>query len=529
MKMIPAVPYCTPSNAEIKVFSKLEAALPKSGLTAYHSLNLPHHPYKRFGEIDFLLFGPQGLFVLEVKGGLVTCDAERLWHFTDRYGRDATKRESPFAQAESALHGFRSILERNFDPSGINRFVIGYGVVLPDCDIQPGAEWDRNTYANLVDMQDFDHWLETFIGHWRKKHVKTQAWSPPDPALVEEVKAFIRPRFEAVVPLHIQASRAEEQICRLTEGQMKLLDHVIDNPRLLCSGGAGTGKTFMAMELARRWARGGNPVLLACHSPWLKCYLESRFDIPHLTVSTASSLAVNAKRAGIHRYAALIVDEGQDLFNREDLETLESFLEGGFDSGTWCMFYDVNNQSNLFGGMDEDALVFLEQANSFKFRLTTNVRNTKMILEKIKDRLGADMGIESVGPGPEVREYQASSEKEAVSMLVREIDRVITRGGLIANQLTILSPRPWPRSTASLLPASLTSSLAALDEYSVRRFPPSKMSYGEIAAFKGLENEAIIVVDLPEPRFGASERVLHYVGMSRARAVLTMIYRSYEG
>lgn len=527
MQMIPSVPYCTPSNAERKVFAKLEAALPQNGFTAYHSLNLPHHPYKRFGEIDFLLCGPDGLFVLEVKGGGVKCDAKRRWHFINRYGKDAVKSESPFAQAESALHGFRKNLERHFSISQINRFAIGYGVVLPDCDLQPGAEWDRQTYANTADMQDFERWLDAFIRYWRKKHGRTRAATPPDAATIKAVKSFIRPQFEAIVPLYIQASQAEEQICSLTESQLNLIDMVSENPRILCLGGAGTGKTFLAMELARRWTAGGDPVLLACHSPWLKCYLESRFDIPNLTVSTTASLAVTARRAGVDRYTALIADEGQDLFNWKDLEALEPFIKGGFDRGKWCVFYDINNQSNLFGGIDAETLDLLEQSGSIKFRLTHNVRNTKTILDTIKSRLGADMGIESVGAGPEVCEYHAHSEEEAASLLAEEIDRVITRGGLSADQVTILSPHPWPLSTGALLPDKLARTIAILDEYAVRQFPPAQLSFGEITAFKGMENEAIIIVDLPEPRPGTTDQVLHYVGMSRARAILSVIYRDF--
>lgn len=525
MQMIPAVPYCTRSNAELKVFRHFQAALPRSGFTAYHSLNLPHHPNKRFGEIDFLICGPPGIFVFEVKGGLVKCDAKRQWHFTDRYGEVFTKWESPFRQAESALHGFRQNLERHFSISQINRFAVGYGVLLPDCDLQPSAEWDRHTYANQMDMQHFEGWLESFIHYWRDKHGRTIFSAPPDADTLTAVKSFIRPHFEAIVPLYIQASHVDEEICRLTESQVELIDTVGANPRILCSGGAGTGKTFLAMELARRWTAGGEPVLLACHSPWLKCYLESRFEIPRLTVSNVSSLAVTTRRAGIDRYAAMIIDEGQDLFNWEDLETLEAYLDGGLDSGTWCIFYDINNQSNLFGGIDVDVMDLLEKAHPAKVSLKRNVRNTKTILDKIKQKLGADMGIDSVGAGPEVHEFYANCEKETVSILSSEIDRVITKGGLTASQVTILSPHPWTRSVVALLPDTLVKSIAVLDEYSARHFPPNQLSFSEISAFKGLENEAVIVVDLPEPCPGATDQVLHYVGMSRARAVLSIIYR----
>ena len=51
----------------------------------------------------------------------------------------------------------------------------------------------------------------------------------------------------------------------------------------------------------------------------------------------------------------------------------------------------------------------------------------------------------------------------------------------------------------------------------------NKVGFARIDEFKGLENEAIIVVDLPvsdEVRGGSAA---HYVAMSRARSVLSLI------
>jgi len=76
MRMIPDTPHGTHSQAEKRVFDRLRAAFASEQdgvFTAYHSLNLTRHAYKRFGEIDFLICCPHGIFVLEVKGGRVGC------------------------------------------------------------------------------------------------------------------------------------------------------------------------------------------------------------------------------------------------------------------------------------------------------------------------------------------------------------------------------------------------------------------------------------------------------------------------
>ena len=58
-----------------------------------------------------------------------------------------------------------------------------------------------------------------------------------------------------------------------------------------------------------------------------------------------------------------------------------------------------------------------------------------------------------------------------------------------------------------------------------RNFPPSTMTFAQVGDFKGLENDAIVVIDLPEPNPKNKQAIApHYVAMSRAKAVLSMIY-----
>lgn len=139
------------------------------------------------------------------------------------------------------------------------------------------------------------------------------------------------------MPLHVSAHDVEARIVRLTEDQLRWVDAIEINPRVICSGGAGTGKTMLALELARRWCAAGMKTVLACHSPWLKRYLE-RHAVPGLTVSLADSIHVTARRAGIDKFDALIVDEGQDILNMDALDMLDSFLSGRISKGRWCFF-----------------------------------------------------------------------------------------------------------------------------------------------------------------------------------------------
>jgi hypothetical protein len=172
MRMIPDTPHGTHSQAEKRVFDRLRAAFASEQdgvFTAYHSLNLTRHAYKRFGEIDFLICCPHGIFVLEVKGGRVGCH-NGIWQYTNRYGDVTESNEGPFKQAESALHGLMANLRANLPDRVVAQFSIGYGVIFPDCEWPlSGAEWDAKTVADARDYKDIERWLEKLFQYWRGK------------------------------------------------------------------------------------------------------------------------------------------------------------------------------------------------------------------------------------------------------------------------------------------------------------------------------------------------------------------------
>jgi hypothetical protein len=128
MKMIPDYLLHAKSNAESRVFDKLRGILNGEGWYAFHSLNLPRHQTKRFGEVDFVVCGPGGLFAFEVKGGRISCH-EGNWGTTNANDSYFPLKEPPYAQAQGALFGVLEKIEKTM----AERFVRGYGVITPDC------------------------------------------------------------------------------------------------------------------------------------------------------------------------------------------------------------------------------------------------------------------------------------------------------------------------------------------------------------------------------------------------------------
>lgn len=518
MRMIPSQPLGTSSNAERRMFDQLRAAFSRpdqNGWFAMHSLNLPRHEYKRFGEIDFVICGADGLFVIEVKGGRVSCH-DGIWETTNRYGETERLRESPFKQAEGALHGLRGKLPASLS----NVFVVGYGVVMPDVERLPdSAEWDRAVLADGRDFRQFEKWLERLIRYWRAKATRKTVAPPSQLNLLQQ---YLRPDFEAVVPLHVSAHEVEIRIARLTEDQLRLIDVVEANPRVICSGGAGTGKTMLALELAKRWGASGMKTALACHSPWLKRFLE-RNAVPGLIVGLAGSIRVAAKRASIEKFDALIVDEGQDILNMDALAQLDSCLHGGISEGRWCFFHDANNQSGLCGSYMPDAYEYLESICPVRIPLKTNCRNSLPILQRIQSDLDADVGNSGVGDGPAVREVCVADADSAIQALEKELHHLVDVEGFNPGDIVVLSPLPFVQSWASSLSENLRDSISVLDDASPRNMDRHTVGFAQIGDFKGLESEVVVLVDMPRPGHSETLRSLHYVGMSRARALLSMI------
>src|SRR5258708_26505300 len=97
---------------------------------------------------------------------------------------------------------------------------------------------------------------------------------PPTAATCRRLLSFLRPDFDRMVVPATSILETERRILALTEEQYAVLDAIADNRICIVKGPAGTGKTNIGMEAARRLSLQGKKVLLACFNRnlgfWLK-------------------------------------------------------------------------------------------------------------------------------------------------------------------------------------------------------------------------------------------------------------------
>ena len=397
MKMIP--PYVTESiksDAERKFFNCLKKTSLEGDWTAFHSLNVSEHEYKRWAELDFVIVGPKGVFVFEVKGGGVSRQ-NGIWEFTDRYGQIHKKSEGPFEQVDSGMYALKKKIEPILSIAERKQLVIGWGVVFPDIRFAiDGPEYPPQT---ICDSQFFGSgrtisgFLEMMISYWRAKP-GNKGRRTFDTDAVSKILKYVRRDFELVPTLGIQAGDITGKMVRLTKGQSAILEASDHEPRIACRGGAGTGKSFLALETARREALGEErSVVFVVKEPIFAESLRAHDLGESVRILTYEELKKEFGGDNLTPADVLVVDEGQDLLDFELFDMMNKCLKGGLDNGRWRWFMDPNNQASIAGEFDKDALEYIDGLATVRPLLTRNCRNTEQIIQQTQQCTGADIGV----------------------------------------------------------------------------------------------------------------------------------------
>ncbi|MGM1065163.1 NERD domain-containing protein [Saccharothrix sp. Mg75] len=515
MRMIPDSVTPGASRAEQEIFSQLAALEVPGWHYAMHSTNLPEHDRKRVCEIDFLLLGERGLLVLEVKGGEIQL-RRGVWHTRDLKGGRHRLKESPLDQAGSSMFALEKVLRRNVDPELVDRTVFGYGVVFPDSEFDAvSVEWSPEMVINSTRMatEGWADCLDRLGSFWE---AKPDARAPLSPADVERYLDVLRPGFDRVLSLRRLDDLVEKELVALTNSQYKALDQHRRNPRLVFEGGAGTGKTMLAVEMCRRVRGSDKRVLLTCRSHVLASFVRSQQEMDKITTVPFDQVST----FGADSFDVVVVDEAQDVINGRDLDAVDRVLSGGLADGRWAFFLDSNNQRGLVGQYEDDAMARLDSHRPTFVDLMDNCRNTIEIVRATQERTGADLGVTTAGHGREVVvvEEDRGEAVTAVSAVLAELEE----HDVPLEQVVLLSPYDLAASIFGELPAEWLERVDVLDLMRMRKPGRGHVGFARVAEFKGLESR-YVVLEVDDAADEQAARVQLYVGMTRAKAALWVV------
>ncbi|MDO8119716.1 NERD domain-containing protein [Isoptericola sp. b490] len=509
MKLVPPVDRLgrVESSAERRVASLLDQIELDEPATCFYSVHLPRHEYKRMAEIDFLLVLEGLLLVVEVKGGRLARKGG-VWTFTDRYGDVHEKREGPFDQARTAAFALEHDLSSRapqLDPK------LGWIVVTPDQVLEPDVEWDPAEYigGNAMSLAGLRDGIARAAKFWR---ARSRRKTPS--ASYRELVGLLRPNFDRVPKLSLTASAFEAEYVALASEQYAMLRGSELNDRVFCIGGAGSGKTLLAVESARRAAAEGAKVLLTCRSPGV-------VDLMSRSLSgTAVDCEVWSNLTGPEPYDLLVVDEAQDLLNLDDYVRLDELVDGGLTGGRWRIFCDPNNQANVDGAFDTAIYDELRKQGAI-YQLPYNCRNTSAIINQTQLLTGADLGVARVGEGPQVEFVHASDDEDSAAKVDSQLGK-LREEEIDPTDIVVVTLR-----------SSVDRSSAALTRaWSRRRLVDGDSPANEgrrtrlvtTRAFKGLEAAHVLVVDVDDVSSAAAMARL-YVAMTRPRVSLWLAVR----
>ncbi len=560
-------------RSESMVFNALKNDDHTRNWTVFYSLYVPN-PGREPREIDFLVIIPEyfSVICLEVKGGHYDMEAG-IWYPLDPSSRRSAKlRKSPQDQVRDTMFALKNHCEINKLKGfgSIEYLSLGCAVAFTDVS-KPPSDLPKHLAHSIWsnDVQDRNKLHEKLneiakeMCHMRGP--KNEKEKKKAKIYLADLQDNLEPSSMSITKNRIFSSDLDtlrEELLVLTNDQLHSLDLVNDNDCCVINGAAGTGKTVVAMELARqRCEENGEKIALICSNP----YLSSRFVRWTKTLSNHSGGTVVAgtledfstfDSQKQKKFDYLIVDEAQNLCDVKSRSLMEPVLEGGFTNGYWTMFGDFDYQNIINPDLTENGEDVLNHLKKLYPRMTVgrlkiNCRNTYEIAAAVSMLVDIETLPRSGVHGPLIQiKYFDSSEHldNLLDYLIRDLkDREF-----FSRQIILLSSSSDDFNTVPLRKYGgwgLLNVREAKGHKDLGReevpdvsgdSSPKTLRYSDIYNFQGLESEVVILVlPLTEkqtevgggatlPDYDHLQRVL-YTGMSRAKAILIIVaHESYK-
>lgn len=522
------VPY-----SEIRVYDLLSSL--GDQFTVFHSVQWVKRGNKwksTWKENDFLVLNRNlGALVLEVKGGEIECKGG-IFHQVNSVTNeinvlDPEKRTDPLSQAIDGIYHYRKAIDRII-PGLSDRFPIEAAVWFSTSEIKPKMNKFplkyREVSGAVLGDEDFSFGKKAiynvfdFYSNREKVNITDEEYN--------RIIEIIASDFELITAPGARKGELDRAFLKLTNEQTGLLDYISEQKNATIQGVAGTGKTLIAKEAARRFGADGRQVLFLCFNRFLFMYLKKTFpysNVTYLNIHTfisryrpGADTSSTSKRVeelleiewDDLEFDDVVIDEAQDFLNEEVLY-FKDFME--LKEGHFFAFYDKNQILTT-----KEVPEWIRNSEC-KLLLTKNCRNTyeiAMTSYNVID-ITLDKKVMMINGDKTSISFIKGSHVSAMSKLLKELFN--EQYGYEYSDIVILT-----------LKSEKDSVMKEITKISgipiTREKTNSSVMFTTASKFKGLESRVVIIVDIDESSFMDEERKrLFYVACSRATQKLVLL------
>lgn len=511
-----------PNDSERTVYNALKEQLPDS-FEVFYSFSWSYKDDKgrmQKSEADFVIVSPEyGFVCLEVKGGSdIQIDIDsKIWHLVDSYGgRDLEC--SPYEQAEKSMYFLNNTFK---NMNGINYpGIYAAGVVFPFYKIPDSTLIsDRNEECTIdkTDMSNLYTKIIQIFNVWGRESYRARAFN-----------ITFHNAFTEMIKKKIAIAAAAGSLIELKDSQLDIINRVQDNYTYFLSnirqfyvrGGAGTGKTWMAMKLANMEAQiEENKVMMVCASkPLAKMISENVaagievYDVEELfniiaedgfTVASPYYTGIEDHlRMDLKKYDAIFVDEAQD-FVPEWAYVIRLLLRDEAKSRLGVFYDDVQV-------LREESFADSFMIDTPPFLLRENIRNTSSIYDWATERTNLGMDVISnpiEGPKPSIEYFK--DFKQLTNRLQNLFKEYLVDEDVKQSSMTVLV------DDIDNFLRVYSDGIANWKFVTKRSLANNEIFVADIGAFKGLESDMVIYIH----NDGIIDN-LNYIAYTRAKYYL---------
>lgn len=521
----------TPASLEGLMFKAL-SKLPET-YYVFHSVSVINVMEDGLAEseLDFVVFHPErGVLCIEAKAGNVQY-RDGNWY----YGSGKLmKHNGPFKQVRNNMHDLMDYIDKQGMISVRRKCKFTSAVWFPSVTrdhfksvtLPPDADPEMILYRDALEniTPEIERIFAIPLRHY---DIRTMLGTKDKTQLLEQIFA---PRFEIISIASTEHEHRKIVFKSLLREQTALLNYLEEQRSAVINGMAGTGKTLIALEKARRHAAKGESVLFLCYNKKLKDHLRECYshelvdyytidgfackicDMPTSDFKLLQERLEDYYLDGDFPYQHIIIDEGQD-FGQEKIDEisvinlLQSIIMDHEErNGTFYVFYDKNQ---LVQGSRVPSSILDADCRLTLYR---NCRNTENIAITSLRLLGTERQpklFADAVPGETPLFYMEETPERQIWALEQCIQQFREAG---CDHIVILTAKT---EETSLLRARITRGMYPLAE--------EKYLFTTCRKFKGLEADAVILMDIDRNMTAEELQKMLYVGTSRARFNLALI------